>query len=140
MKKLWLGLGLLGILLALGLGVLGMLAERSRRTDAALGRAAEAAEAGDMALALDRAGEALQYWQAATPGIDAVTSHEETDEIQRALAELLALAKSGKREEFLALCARLRVMTAHLAEMERPRWYNLLSGLPFWLYMPGSFL
>ena len=140
MKKLWLGLGLLAALLALGLGVLGMLGERSRRTEAALERAAGAAEAGDMALALDRAGEALRYWQAVTPGIDAVTSHEETDEIRRALAELLALAENGQREDFLALCARLRVMTAHLAEMERPRWHNLLAIFPFVLYMPGSFL
>ena len=67
MKKLWLGLGLLAALLALGLGVLGMLGERSRRAGAALERAAGAAEAGDMALALDRAGEALRYWQAVTP-------------------------------------------------------------------------
>ena len=48
------------------------------------------------------------------------------DEICRALAELRSLGRSGQREEFLALCARLEVMTAHLAEMERPRWYNIL--------------
>ncbi len=126
MKKLWLGLGLLAGLLVLGLGVLGLLTEKSSRAEEALRRASEAAEAGDMALALERAAEARQCWQAAVPAVDAVTSHEETDEIQRGLAELLALGRSGKREDFLACCARVRVMTAHLAEMERPVWYNIL--------------
>ena len=126
MKKLWLGLGLLAALVILGLGALGLLSERSRRAGAALERAAEAAEAGDMARALDCAEQVRRYWQSAVPAVDALTSHEETDEIQRALAELLALGRCGMREEFLALCARLRVMTAHLAEMERPRWYNIL--------------
>ena len=140
MKKLWLGLGLLAALLVLGFGVLGLLAERSRRTEAELGRACAAAGAGDMALALEHAALARQSWQAATPTVDAVTSHEETDEIHRALAELLALAENSQRADFLALCARLRVMTAHLAEMERPRWYNLLSILPFGLYISEPFL
>ena len=128
MKKLWLGLGLLAMLLILGLGELGMLAERSRRAGEALTRAYEAAEAGDMALALDRALRVRRYWESATPAVDAVTSHEETDEIRRSLAELPALAENGQSADFLALCGRLRVMIAHLAEMERPRWYNILSA------------
>ena len=126
MKKLWLGLGLLAALLALGLGSLGMLAARSARAEAVLAQAAEAAGAGDMARAADLAARAQALWQAALPAVDAVTSHEETDEICRALAELRSLGRSGQREEFLALCARLEVMAAHLAEMERPRWYNIL--------------
>ena len=126
MKKLWLGLGLLAALLSLGLGSLGLLTARSARAEAGLALAAEAAEAGDMALARAYAAQVRQYWQTAVPAVDAVTSHEETDEIQRCLSELLAEARSGRREEFLTLCARLRTMTAHLAEMERPRWYNIL--------------
>ena len=126
MKKLWLGLGLLAALVILGLGALGLLSEKSRRTGEALEQAAEAAGAGDMALACEYAAQLRQYWQTVIPAVDALTSHEETDEIQRALAELLALGRCGTWEEFLALCARLRVMTAHLAEMERPSWYNLL--------------
>ena len=130
MKKLWLGLGLLAALLALGLCVLGMMKEKSNRAGEALERAAAAAEAGDMALATEAAARARQYWQASTPAVDAVTSHEETDEMLRGLAELLALGRGGSREEFLALCARLRVIAAHLGEMERPRWYNVLSSAP----------
>ena len=126
MNKLWLGLGLLAALLALGLGSLCLLTEHSSRAEAGLALAADAAEAGEMALACEYAAQVCRYWQAAVPAVDAVTSHEETDEIQRCLAELLAEGRSGRREEFLTLCARLRVMTAHLAEMERPRWYNLL--------------
>jgi hypothetical protein len=125
-KKLWLGLGLLAALLALGLGSLGMLAARSARAGAVLAQAAEAAGEGDMARAADLAARAQALWQGDLPAVDAVTSHEETDEICRALAELRSLGRSGKREEFLALCARLEVMAAHLAEMERPRWYNIL--------------
>lgn len=140
MKKLWLGLGLLAALAALGLGVLGVMTEKSQRAEALLVRASEAAEAGNMARALDWAVRARQVWQAATPAIDAVTSHEETDEMQCALAELLALGRGGQREDFLALCARLRVMAAHLREMERPRWYNLLSFCPPGLYMSNPFL
>ena len=126
MKKLWLGLGLLAALLALGLGSLRLLTARSGRAEAGLALAAEAAGAGDMAMACEYAAQVRQYWQDALPAVDAVTSHEETDEIRRCLAELLAEGRSGRREEFLALCARLRAMTAHLAEMERPRWYNIL--------------
>ena len=126
MKKLWLGLGLLAALLALGLGSLGLLTVQSKRAEAGLAQAAEAAEAGDMARALDCAEQVRRYWQSAVPAVDAVTSHEETDEIRRCLAELLAEGRSGRREEFLTLCARLRTLTAHLAEMERPRWYNVL--------------
>ena len=60
-----------------------------------------------------------------------MTSHEETDEITRGLAELAACAETGQREDFLALCARLTVQTAHLRQMERACWYNILTAEPF---------
>ena len=57
-----------------------------------------------------------------------MTSHEETDEVRRSFAELLARAETGQWEEFQAGCARLQVMTAHLRQMERARWYNILCA------------
>ncbi len=128
MKPLAYGLALLAALLGLCLAAASFLCEQSARTQALLRQSYSAAEAGDLAEAEALARQAMDCFEAHTPLIDALTSHEETDEVHRTFAELLARAESGQREEFLAVCARLRVMTGHLGQMERPSWYNLLSA------------
>lgn len=126
MKQLWFGLGLLIMLLALCLGVRSALSSGSRECDTYLSRAETAAEAGDMAGAQSHTERAARSWRKHTPFIDAVTSHDETDEILRTFAELQVYAQTQRREEFLAGCARLRTMTEHLRQMEQAKWYNIL--------------
>ena len=128
MKPLFWGVGLLAALLALCLGATARLSAGSAQTEQALAEAQAAARLGDGDLALDRALEAKRRWEAHIAFIDAVTSHEETDEITRGLAELTSYAEMGRREEFRALCARLMAHTAHLRQMERACWYNILSA------------
>ena len=136
MKPLYWGLGLLTAVLVLCLGAAARLSADSRQTEALLQSAFEAAAAGEEDLATAYAERARRVWDAAIPFIDAVTSHEETDEVNRSFAELLTRAQTGQWEEFLAGCARLRVMTAHLRRMERASWYNILSAPAIFVKMP----
>lgn len=132
MKPLLYALALLAALLALCLGAASFLGDQSAETQALLQKSYDAAETGDLAGAEALARRALGRWEAHMPLIDALTSHEETDEVRRTFAELLSRAETGQREEFLAVCARLTVMTGHLGQMERPKWYNLLSAPAAW--------
>ncbi len=131
MKPLAYGLGLFLALLAFCLGAAALLCEKSGEAEAALRQAYDAARGGDMALAQTCALRAKDCWDRNTPLLDALTSHEETDEIRRDFSELLEYAKAGQREQFLALCARLTVQTAHLRQMERACWYNILTAKLF---------
>ena len=148
MKHLLWGIGLLAALLALCLGASARLSASSRQTEALLVRSAEAARMGEREQARDWAERAKRCWDAHTPLIDAVSSHEETDEITRGLTELTVYAEAGRKTEFLALCARLTAQTAHLRQMERARWYTILAAEPWLrrflcsdaLYTGGGFL
>ncbi len=141
MKHLAWGLGLLAALLALCLLSTARLTARSWQTEVLLQQAYASAVRGDMDGAKDLSDRARHSWEEAIPFIDAVTSHEETDELSRGFAELAAYAGIGQREEFLALCARLIAQSAHLRQMERACWYNILTAelfaAPLFFLLPG---
>ncbi len=122
MRKLWLGLAILALLLVLCIGALVMLDGLNQQTAALLEQAAEA----DMEEAAAVSLRAKQCWENTVGFIDTVMSHEETDEIRREFSDLLVFARAKSREEYLASCGRLLVMIRHLTEMERPLWQNIL--------------
>lgn len=127
MKHLTWGLALLAVLLGVCALAAGRLSAHCARMEALLEQAAAAARKGDAAAAEALTAEARDCWAASIPFVDAVTCHEETDELTRALAELSVHAARGRWDEFLSLCARAAAQAAHLRQMEQLRWYNLLS-------------
>ena len=126
MKQLWIGIGILAGLVAVCLGAFGLLRARTVETTALLSQAQAAGVAGDTDGAIRYSLAARAQWEKHAGYIDAVMSHEETDDIHREFSDLLVYAENDKREEFLSSCGRLLVMVEHLTQMERPYWYNIL--------------
>ncbi len=122
MRKLWLGLSILGVLLILCIGELSILNRQNCQITALLEQAFHA----DMEEAETISLRAKQCWEKSVSFIDTVMSHEETDEIRREFSDLLIFAREKSREDYLASCGRLLVMIQHLTEMERPLWQNIL--------------
>ncbi len=122
MRKLWLGLAILGVFLFLCIGELSILDGQNQKTAALLEEAFRA----DMDEAEAISLRAKQCWEKSLGFLDTVMSHEETDEIRREFSDLLVFAREQSREDYLASCGRLLVMLRHLTEMERPLWRNIL--------------
>lgn len=126
MKHLFLGLGILAVLLALGIGSSALLC-RSTRDSEALLLAAEAAVAeGDLPTAAALAQQAGQAFSARQELLSALLSHEELDQIAIGFAQLRAYGAEGSREGFRAQCGELLFRLRHVAQLDQPFYYNFL--------------
>ena len=126
MKRLWIGLGILLLLLALGIGVTkGMetihtpICEQLRRAEAA------AAEQ-DWAEADALSDAARQRWQTWHRFTAAFADHVPMDEIDSLFAELAVYARARDKDHFCAICAQLSQLVRAMAESHSPTWWNLL--------------
>ena len=123
MKRVWIGTGLLAILLVLGLLTGAGMEKRLAPGTAAMEQASLAAQAEDW----DRA-ESLTTWAKADWDrmgwlIAALTGHEEVETINNAFAQLTAYARKNS-SEYQALCATIAQALTALAQNHAPTWKN----------------
>ena len=126
MKLLYLGLGILAVLLALCIGSSVLLCRSTRESEAHLQEAAAALEADNFSAAANHAQQAKQAFDRRQELLSAFLSHEELDEIAIDFAELEVYGQEGSREEFRARCEALLFRLRHVAEMDVPFYYNFL--------------
>ncbi len=126
MKHLWFGLGLIAALFALCIGTFFLLRGATAQTLQFLEQAQDAQRQEDPNAALYYSTKAQAAWERQEGLIDAIMSHEETDDIHREFSDLLVYAERREAADFLSSCGKLLVMVEHLTEMERLVWRNIL--------------
>ena len=125
MKKLWIGIGILLVLLALGIAssmvtrhVHGDLADRLEQA------ASLSPQDWDSANAL--ADSARASWEQHQHWIAALVDHEPLEEISGLFDQLALSQRSHDPIEFAAVCLQIASICTMLEESHSPYWWNLL--------------
>ncbi len=126
MKRFWIGVGVLCMLLALGGGVAWGMEAIHDPLVTQLQQAQAAAAAEDWATATALSQSALQRWQTWHRFTAAFADHAPMDEIDSLFAELQVYAQARNEDHFAALCAQLAQLAHAMAESHSPNWWNLL--------------
>lgn len=126
MRRLWIGVGLLAVMLA-GALLLAEITERSHAPAAkALREASSFAEAGKWQQARGSAGEAQSLWKKKWHLTASFTDHEPMDEIDALFAELQVYGDAGNTLSFRAVCGRLEELLESLSMEHRITLWNFL--------------
>ena len=123
MKRIWIGFGLLGLLLSLGFLTAGRMEQVHSEISHRLERAAEA-EKWEEATALSQ--EAEKQWQRHSHFTASVADHENIDRIDSLFAQLEVYRRQRDPDAHAATCAYLAETVTALKEAHRLTWWNLL--------------
>ncbi len=126
MKRGWLGIGLLAVLLALGIFLQFSMDQIHTHCADTLEQAAQAAENGQWERAAALADQAYQGWQKGSGLTAAVADHSPMDEVDMMYAELRVYAGEQENPHFSATCVRLAELIRAVAEAHRFTLQNLL--------------
>lgn len=125
MKGFWIGLGLLGLLLAAGLWVIKAADDIYEPISRLLEDAAQEGLEGNIAAGSILAQQAHGMWQKHRQTIAAGANHEPMDEIESLFAQTEIYAKSQQTVAFAACCARLSELVEAMGESHRLSWWNV---------------
>ena len=126
MKRLWLGLGILAVLLAVSIAVTAGMDRVHERIAADLDAAQTAAETENWEQADALAQAAARKWQRARRFTAAVADHGPMDDVDRQFAALMAYGAARETADFTAACAELAVQTRAMGDSHALTWWNLL--------------
>ena len=126
MKRIWIGIGLLAALLAVGLW-LGEFMEDAHQPGARdLNRAAQAAQEGNWDTAKALAARAGEIWQKKWRVTAAVADHEPMDEMDGLFAEVKVYGRQEDTTQFSAACAHLASLLNAMGESHGCYWWNVM--------------
>lgn len=126
MRYLYIGLGILAVILIASILCLCLLRGFVGDVAAALDAAIAALDRGDTAAAEASARQAEALWQRYSGFLCAILDHAETDAITRSFANVSSYAATDTTDEFRASCVETVAMIRHVADMEMPYYYNIL--------------
>lgn len=126
MNRLWIGILVLAVLLALGGAVSWAMDAIHTPMAENLQQAAEAAMAEDWGTALRCAEKARVSWKDRQRFIAAFADHTPMDELEGLFAELEIYARAREQEHFSATCTHLAQLVQAMAESHSPTWWNFL--------------
>lgn len=126
MKRLYIGIVLLAVLLVLGTCLTAAFSTLHDPLSARLSQAAEAAAAGDLPQAVALATEARGDWERWRRFTASVSDHEPLEQIDGLFARLAVLAQMEQPAEFAATCAEISRLTAAMADSQRLTWWDFL--------------
>lgn len=126
MKRLWIGISVLALLLVCG-SVVTVFMERSHRPISKnLVQAADAALAGNWSHATALVNRAQAKWQRCKPLTATFADHSILEETDSLLAEIKLYANARETLSFTAACIRLSQLTEAISKSHRPSWQNFL--------------
>lgn len=126
MKRCWIGLGLLLVLLAGGLLVAWYMGDCHREIGAELEKAARYARQENWEEASDAAEDAWEDWQEAWHFSAAFADHAPMEEIDAMFAQLDTYLTARDAVSFSALCAQLSRYLEAMGDAHALNWRNLL--------------
>lgn len=126
MKRFWIGVLILAVLLVSGCLIRTALMRIHSPIAADLKRSAAAALVEDWDTALDLARHAAVRWERFHHLTAAFADHTPMDEVDGLFAELKIYARQRENPHFSATCRRLSALANAIAESHRLSWWNLL--------------
>lgn len=126
MKRGWIGVALLLILLAGGGASAWSLSRKLEPMGTAMEQAAEAALSGDWEKAGSVKQQVQKRWECQWHGTAAFSDHGPMEAIDGLFAQLDVYEKAGETLGFAAVCGELSRQLAALGEAHVPNWWNLL--------------
>ena len=125
MKKLWLALAVLGVLLGLSIGSTVAMEKIHGDLTKQLNQAAELAEnRWEDANAL--AETARAKWEKNKHFVAALADHEPLEQLDGLFEELAVCQKQADPDGFALVCVRIASLAEMLSESHSPFWWNLL--------------
>ena len=126
MKRIWIGIILLTLLLAVGFWVSGFMTRAHSPVAQDVRRAGELAleKQWDTAQAFARRGKTL--WKKKWPVTAAIADHEPMDEIDALFARLDAYAEAEEEVAYSAACAHLASLLDAISQSHNFNWWNLM--------------
>lgn len=126
MKRGWIGLGLLTVLLAIGLLVTWYMGRIHKDISEELERSALFSIAGNWEDASETAEEAYEDWQEHWHFSAAFADHEPMEEIDAQFAQLFPYLAARDSVSFSALCRELARQVEAMGDAHGLNWWNLL--------------
>lgn len=126
MKRFWLGVGILAVLLAAGIGLsIGITAVHSglaRDLDAAC----EAVQKGDWDTSVTLAESAKTSWMRCRRFVASFVDHEPLEQMDRLFSELEIYRHQQLPTDYAAVCTHLSHLSEAIGESHALTWWNLL--------------
>lgn len=126
MKRIYLGLGILAILLCVALLVSAVMDRLHAPIAQDLQDAALAAKNGDWESAATLAGSAADRWQHCKRFTAALADHSPMDDMEGLFAELEVYLQQREMPHFAATCRHLAYLAGAMGDNHAMSWWNLL--------------
>ena len=126
MKRLWIGILVLSLLLASGSLVAFAMGRCHTPISNSLSLAAQSATKGDLPQGVRHAEAALSQWLHCRDLTAAFADHDVIEEMDALFAEIRIYAEAQDATAFAAVCAHLSELAKAVAESHHPKWQNLL--------------
>lgn len=126
MKRMYIGIGMLVVLLAVGIGLTAALMAIHAPLADVLDQAGAAAQEGNWPEAEKQLARAQEHWDRWRHVTAAAADHRPMEEMEALFSRLDVLAKLRQADEFTSDCVQLARMAEAMADAQRLTWWNLL--------------
>ena len=126
MKRLWLGVAILLILLLTGIGATIFMARFYSCLTRDLEKASQAAAAGNWTAALELADQTETRWERGKRAAAAFADHEPLEQVDNVFAQLRLYGRLRLAADYAAACTHLAELARALGESHSLFWWNLL--------------
>ena len=126
MNRLWIGIGVLTVLLAMGIGLLFVSLHFHEEFSHDLKSAGHSAMAGNWADAEKQLAQGREKWQTYQRFLAASTDHEPVEQIQQLFSQLEIFQNRQMDVEFASACFALAELSEVITETHNLRWWSIL--------------
>ena len=126
MKRLWIGVFILIILLGLGIGTTVFALRANNSISEKLEQASDAALRGRWTEARQLSLDAKDNWETYRKGIATIADHEPMEEIDDLFSQMEVYLQARQQIPFSVCCASLGVLTKAIGEAHAINWWSLL--------------
>ena len=126
MLRLWIGIGILAILLAMGVGLLWGSGVFFEELSQDLQQAGDFALAGNWQAAGEKVEKSREKWEAYRPFWASFTDHEPVEQMQNLFSQLELYRARQLEVEFAAVCRNLVHVAEAIDEAHGLRWWSVL--------------
>ncbi len=126
MKRLWIGIALLGVFLVLGVVTTLSMSRLHEPLAEELSRASQAVQTGNWSQASQHALRAKTAWETHRKLVACVADHDPMEQIDSLFCELQIYLDMRQDAAFAACCANLKSLTSAMGEAHALSWWNLL--------------
>ena len=126
MLRLWIGIGILAILLAMGIGLLWGSGVFFEELSQDLLQAGDFALAGNWQAAGEKVEKSREKWEAYRPFWASFTDHEPVEQMQNLFSQLELYRARQLEVEFAAVCRNLVHVAEAIDESHSLKWWSVL--------------